>query len=104
VGETVQAKILRYSPEDNGQRVDTFEVPYRHGMTVQTLLRYVYENMDPSLAFRDFRCGRGICNTCKVKVNGKTVKSCQTLVKGGKELLVEPASDKVIKDLVTLME
>lgn len=96
----VHVKIFRYSPEEKRERVDKFEVPYSPGMTVQTLLRRVYEDFDPTLAFRDFRCGRGICNTCRVKVNGKATKSCETLVHEGQELLLEPSNKRIIKDLV----
>ncbi len=100
-GKRIHAKISRYSPGDKGKKVAAFEVPYSPGMTVQIMLRYIYENMDPTLAFRDFRCGQGICNTCRIKVNGKIIKSCETLVEAGEEMFLEPAGDRVIKDLVT---
>lgn len=100
-GKRIHAKIIRYSPGDKAKKVAAFEVPYSPGMTVQIMLRYIYENMDPTLAFRDFRCGQGICNTCRIKVNGKIIKSCETLVEAGEEMFLEPAGDRVIKDLVT---
>jgi succinate dehydrogenase/fumarate reductase-like Fe-S protein len=96
----VHAKIFRYSPEEKEKRIDTFKVPHRHAMTVQTMLRYIYENIDPRIAFRDFRCGRGVCNTCRIKMNGKIVRSCETPVVAGQEVLLEPANDRIIKDLV----
>ncbi len=96
----VHAKVFRYSPEDGENRIDSFEVPHARAMTVQTLLRYIYENLDPTLAFRDFRCGRGVCNTCRIKVNGKLIRSCETPVQLGQEVLLEPANDRIIKDLV----
>jgi succinate dehydrogenase/fumarate reductase-like Fe-S protein len=96
----VRVKISRYSPEDKRQRIDTFEVPHAPGMTVQALLRHLYEDLDPTLAFRDFRCGRGVCNTCLIKVNGKVRRSCETLVPRGQELLLEPPNSRIIKDLV----
>lgn len=96
----IHVRILRYSPEEKIRRLETFEVPHRPAMTVQTMLRYIYENTDPSLAFRDFRCGRGICNTCCIKVNGRVLRSCETPVHAGEEVLLEPANDPIIKDLV----
>ena len=96
----IQVKILRYLPEDKLKRIDTFEVPYKSGMTVQVILRYIYENIDPTLGFRDFRCGRGVCNTCLIKINGKVRKSCNTLVQAGQKVFLEPANYRVIKDLV----
>ena len=97
---SVHVKISRYSPENNDARIEEFEVPYTKGMTVQTMLRYIHENLDPTLAFRDFRCGQGVCNTCRVRVNNKTIRSCETLIHPGEEALFEPAPGKVIRDLV----
>jgi succinate dehydrogenase/fumarate reductase-like Fe-S protein len=100
----IRASIFRYSPEEGLSRVDTFEVPYSRGMTFQTMLRYIYENVDPTLVFRDYRCGRGVCNTCSIKVNGKLIRSCETQVPAGKEVLIEPANDRVIRDLVVELD
>lgn len=97
---SVTVKVSRYSPENNATHIDEFNVPYIKGMTVQTMLRYIYENLDPTLAFRDFRCGRGICNTCRVRSNNKTIRSCETLLPMGQEILIEPAPGKIIRDLV----
>ena len=96
----IKAKISRYSPQNKAKRIDTFELPFSAGMTIQVLLRYIYENLDPTLAFRDYRCGRGICNTCRIKVNGKVIRSCQTLTELDQEVFLEPANNKVIRDLV----
>lgn len=96
----IHGKISRSSPGDQGKRIDTFEVPHSQAMTVQTMLRYIYENIDSTVAFRDFRCGRGVCNTCRIKVNGKIIRSCETPVQPEQEVLLEPANDLVIKDLV----
>jgi succinate dehydrogenase/fumarate reductase-like Fe-S protein len=100
----IHAKIFRYSPEDKASRVDRFKVPHSPGMTFQTMLRYIYENIDPTLAFRDFRCGKGICNTCSIKVNGKVIRSCEKPVQPGEEVLLEPANDRIIKDLVVQLD
>jgi succinate dehydrogenase/fumarate reductase-like Fe-S protein len=96
----VSVKISRSSSQDKEKRLDAFEVPYAKAMTVLSMLRYVYENLDPTVAFRDFRCGRGVCNTCRVRVNSKVKRMCETAVLPGQEILLEPAPGKVIKDLV----
>lgn len=98
--KVIHTRILRYSPDKHERTVDSFEIPFSSGLTVQVLLRYIYENLDPTLAFRDYRCGRGICNTCRVKVNGRVIRSCETLVELEKDLFLEPAGSQVIKDLV----
>ena len=102
--KVIHAKIFRFSPEEGVKRVDTFTVPYSPGMTFQTMLRYIYEHRDPTLAFRDYRCGQGICNTCSIKVNGKVVRSCEKPVRAGQEVLLEPANDRIIKDLVVELD
>lgn len=96
----VNVKIARSSVADEEKRIDTFEVPHAKAMTILSMLRYVNEYLDPSVAFRDFRCGRGVCNTCLVRVNGKAKRMCETPVQPGVDILIEPAAGVVIKDLV----
>ena len=96
----VNVKIARSSVADEEKRIDTFEVPHAKAMTILSMLRYVNEHLDPSIAFRDFRCGRGVCNTCLVRVNGKAKRMCETAVQPGVDILIEPAAGVVIKDLV----
>jgi succinate dehydrogenase/fumarate reductase-like Fe-S protein len=78
-----------------------FEVPVTEGMSVLGALDYIYENLDPTLAYYDHAaCAQGICKTCLAKIDGKPGLMCQTLVKG--DVRVEPAGKfKVIRDLVT---
>jgi len=96
----VNVKIARSSVADEEKRIDTFEVPHAKAMTILSMLRYVNEYLDPSVAFRDFRCGRGVCNTCLVRVNGKAKRMCETPVQPGVDILIEPSAGVVIKDLV----
>jgi len=96
----VKVKIARSSSTDEEKKIDSFEVPHAKAMTILSMLRYVNEYLDSSVAFRDFRCGRGVCNTCLVKVNGKAKRMCETPVQPGADILLEPARGLVIKDLV----
>jgi len=96
----LKVKIVRSSIGDKAQRIDTFEIPYAKSMTVLSMLRYINEHIDPTLAFRDYRCGRGVCNTCRVRVNGKVRRTCETPIKPGEKILLEPAPGPIIKDLV----
>ena len=73
--------------------VQRYVVSYDDRMSVLSLLRRVYET-DPTVAFRTFQCGRGICNTCRVRLNGKILKACSRLVKPGEHLTIEPYSAK----------
>jgi len=102
--KVIWVSVFRYSPDRKAKGIDKFEVPYSDGMTIQTALRYIYENIDPTLAFRDFRCGQGLCNTCCVRANGRVLRSCETVVLAGQKLLLEPANDRIIRDLVVQLD
>ncbi|MCZ7554344.1 MAG: hypothetical protein B6D39_08065 [Anaerolineae bacterium UTCFX2] len=104
LGEPVTAEIFRFDPEvDAEPRMQTYVVPYRYRMSILTLLREIYETQDPTLAFRNQQCGRGICGTChvRVSVNGKLTKGCSVPLEPGSKITLTPASRaKVIRDLV----
>jgi succinate dehydrogenase/fumarate reductase-like Fe-S protein len=100
------AKVFRFWPGmDKEPRFDTYNVPYEEGLTALGLLRCVYRTMDPTLAFRDFQCGVGICGTCRLNINGKNTRACVALLKPGETITVEPLhKDKVIRDLATTFD
>jgi len=95
------AKIFRFNPDrDQKPYFDEFTLPYDTGVTVLSILRYIYENLDPSLAFRNYHCGALVCGCCMLTVNGKQVKSCKTVVEPGTTVVIEPFDrDRVIRDL-----
>lgn len=99
------AKVYRFNPEvDKAPYYDTFEVEVRpeERMTVMNLLEYIGNNLDGTLSFYMHSvCGQGICGRCAVKVNGKVKLACNTVLTG-EDVTLEPASDKVVKDLVIM--
>ena len=73
--ELAVVKLFRFDPEvDTEPRYSEFKVPYR-GRTVLDVLRYIYENLDSSIAFR-WACRRAFCRSCVLSVNGKPALSC----------------------------
>ncbi len=104
IGEPITADVYRFNPSTDAEaHLQTYCVPYRHRMSVFTLLREIYETQDPTLAFRNQQCGRGICGTCRLRIgiNGKSVKSCNIPLNPGSQVVILPAnSSKVIRDLV----
>jgi succinate dehydrogenase/fumarate reductase-like Fe-S protein len=104
IGDPVTAEVFRYDPSrDPGPRMQHYVVPYRHSMSVFTMLREIYEHLDPTLAFRTQHCGIGICGTCHLRIGseGKAVNSCKTMLKPGDHVIVKPYNEKkVIRDLV----
>jgi len=91
-------KLFRFDPEvDNKPRYDEFKAPYQ-GHTVLDVLRYIYENLDSSFAFR-WACKRCFCRCCVVSVNGRAVLSCTAPAQ--KEMKIEPHPKfTLIKDLI----
>ena len=92
--------IKRYSPEEKIEKFDQYNVPFKNNLTIQGLLCYIFEKIDPTLAYRDYRCGHGICGVCQVKVNGKRIRACEMLARDECQITIEPISDKLVKDLV----
>lgn len=100
--DKIMVKLFRFNPScDKKPKYDVFEIPATEPTTILILLKYIRSNLDPTIAFRDYICYKGICANCMVKFNGKAVRSCSTRVNPGQELTLEPLSNHpVIRDLV----
>ncbi|NLW25800.1 MAG: hypothetical protein GXY91_11325 [Clostridia bacterium] len=101
----IDIEIFRYNPsKDNSPYYKLYKVPLTVATkaTVQNLLLYIYENIDSTLSFRNYKCNQGVCTSCLVKLNGQSVRSCCTFINVNEKVRIEPLNDlKVIKDLVT---
>jgi len=99
--ERIEVKVFRYNPSvDSKPRFDTFTVPYTQDMTVLDALHYIYENLDPTLAYR-WSCRAGQCGSCAMIVNGKPCAACRMQVERGKPLSIAPLTQfPVVRDLV----
>ncbi len=95
----MKVKVLRTSPE---KHFDEFTVPFPIDgeYTIMDVLRYISDNIDPTLAyFSHAVCNHGICGRCAVKCNGRVVVACITHADCD-ELMLEPKNKKVVKDLL----
>jgi succinate dehydrogenase/fumarate reductase-like Fe-S protein len=102
--QNVKVHVQRFNPEtDVEPHWEAFEVPYLQRHSVLTLLHYIYEHYDPTLAYRNYTCGRGICDSCRVNIDGKVRKGCATPIAAGAEIRLAPCSKFVIKDLATVL-
>lgn len=99
----MRVEILR-TDDKGGQYSQAYEVPYEGRMNVLSMLHYIYEHQDPTLAFRVCQCSRGICDNCQMKLDGKKIKACSVLVKSGQELKLAPSNSRVVRDLVTVQD
>lgn len=98
----IQVMIKREDPlAGRGALWETYKIYSAREMTILEILNEIYENLDSTLAFRPYRCGRRICRSCEVKLDGKIVRGCATLLSPGRNYLLEPAQEEtLIKDLV----
>src|SRR3989304_173757 len=98
----IKVSIRREDPGSGQASYDlNYEVQTERDLTVLEILQEIYSRCDPTLAYRRYRCGRRLCRSCEVKVDGKIVRGCATLLQPGKTYHLEPAHPKaVIRDLV----
>jgi succinate dehydrogenase/fumarate reductase-like Fe-S protein len=88
-------------PEGKSAEVQAFTLPAGRDMTVLEALGEIYLRHDPTLAFRHYRCGRRLCRSCEVMLDGEVVRACATLLHPGKTYRIEPANPSaLIRDLV----
>ena len=79
----------------------TFSVRRFTPMTVLDALLVIQREEDPSLGFR-YSCRVGMCGTCTVRLDGRSVLACQAPVEDDRSAMrVEPLSGlPVVRDLV----
>lgn len=83
--------------------LQTYEVPsFSDSMTVMSVLDYIYQNLDHSLAYyRHSSCCQAACGRCLVKLNGTPVLACaKEIPLNTEEITLAPAGDHVVRDLV----
>lgn len=100
----VTVKVFRFDPEkDEAPYYKTYTVPVEGPTSVLALLKYIYEELDPTLAFvGEHLCYKGVCACCVAKVNGVVEKTCMKIVNPGEEVVVEPIDGQpIIRDLMT---
>jgi len=95
--------IPRFEQGQEAPTHQTYSFELEDDLTLSILdgLEYIYQNLDPSLAFfHHAACLQAACAKCMVKVYGKNVLACkQKLLEG--QTQVEPYGKTVIKDLIS---
>ena len=102
----VSFKIYRFEPEKELQeRYDIYELEVSDDEVILDILNKIKWTKDGSLSYRR-SCRHGICGSCAVKLNGKSILACKTSIKKaveefGNVLVIEPLDkSRVIKDLI----
>jgi succinate dehydrogenase/fumarate reductase-like Fe-S protein len=98
----VHLKIFRFNPDvESVPHYQTYVIPWTEGLTLLNAVRWIYRTTDPTLAYRNYFCGRGLCGGCRMTVDGMAKKSCHVVLEPNREYLVEPLrSFPLIRDLV----
>lgn len=99
--EPVLLKVFRYDPSiDHAPTYKSYQVPWRDGLLLLSAIKYIRDNLDETLAFRDYCCGCSWCMSCIMMVDGKGMQTCSRPLNPGESLLIEPMRGfPVIKDL-----
>lgn len=91
-------QLIRFDPEKNNTRVESYEYDKHHDYMVLDLLIAVKAHQDPTLAFRS-SCCEGVCGSCAMNINGINSLACITFAQH--VTTVGPLPNfPVIKDMV----
>lgn len=94
---TIRVTVRRSDPASRA----TFEVARFEPMMALDLLLAIQREQDPSLGFR-YSCRVGMCGTCTLRLDGRSVLACQTLIESERaEVRLDPLSGlPVVRDLI----
>lgn len=88
-----------------GRSVQSYNVPYREGMSLLDALFWVREHEDSSLAVRYSCRSANACKECMASVDGKAKYLCSVRADAGSTVLLEPLTGRPwVKDLTTQLE
>ncbi|MDQ2835086.1 MAG: succinate dehydrogenase iron-sulfur subunit [Acidobacteriota bacterium] len=104
---TIKVEIKRQSSPDAAATTEKFEIPYRPGMNITSLLGEIALNpvdvsgRDTTPITYDSNCLEEICGSCAMLINGKARMACSALVdKLEQPITLAPLSKfPVIRDL-----
>ncbi|MDU4959330.1 MAG: 2Fe-2S iron-sulfur cluster-binding protein [Sporomusaceae bacterium] len=94
-------RVFRFEPEKSTAGwFQDFIIESAEPLSVMALLAAVHE-IEPAFACRTSTCFKGKCGSCLVRVNGRDVLGCMTLVRPGESVVVEPHSGfRLVRDVV----
>jgi len=104
---TIKVEIKRQATPDTAPFTEKFEIPYRPGMNITSLLGEIALNPvdvsgKPTTAITyDSNCLEEICGSCAMLINGKARMACSALVENLEQpIKIEPLSKfPLVRDL-----
>ena len=103
MSRTVRISCYRCEGPGAAGRFQDYEVPVERETSLQDLLMYISEHLDPTLAFYKLAaCKQGLCGECNVRLNGKAALACTVPVAADSApLALEPyRRERLIRDLL----
>lgn len=100
-GNVITVRAYRYDPLlDAEPSFETHKIAVAEPTSVMVLMRRL-RTRAPARACRMSMCFKGACGSCLVRVNGKNVLGCSTVVHPGETITLEPhLGFELIRDLV----
>src|SRR3990172_7990761 len=76
----VTLEVFCYRPEESREPFyRNFDVPFRKDWVILDALNYIKDQLDGTLSYR-WSCRMGVCGSCGMRVNGKSVLTCATFL------------------------
>jgi len=103
----VRLQIERSEAGSGETRLQLYELEARRDATLLDCLEQIKDELDGTLAFRR-SCREGICGSCAVRIDGRTVLACRTpaaeIVAGSPVPTISPIGNlPLVRDLVVEM-
>ncbi len=97
----IKVTIERFDAERGAYQQDyCVTVDTREVVSAMTVLEYIYENLDQTLAFFSHAaCKQAACGKCLVKMDGKVVLACKALILKD-QVTLAPYNENVVRDLI----
>lgn len=104
MNRTIKVRCYRSEGPGDSGCFQEYEVPIEEETSVQEVLLYIGENLDPTLTFfKHAACKQGLCARCTIRFDGKVCLACTTPIPGlAESITLEPVfKDKVLRDLLS---
>lgn len=88
----ITLNVRRSTAAGTGETYQTYALPIP-ATSLLMALRYIKDNMDPTLDFRAYHCAKGACNSCIMMLDEKIIRACEAMVEPGKTYKVSPPKD-----------
>lgn len=97
---TAPITVQRGLPDEE-PRFETYDVPYREGMSVLDAVVWLRTHVDSTIAFRYSCVNANACKECMVAVDGKTEYACTARLSPNGTSVGPLTNKRLIRDLVT---